>query len=149
MGCTESDKDIIEQILAGRQDLYAILVNKYKQRMYGLLRGMGATHEDAQDIAQEAFIKAYASWRIMIEAEASRHGYIPLLFVPIRIDSNASSLQWSNGNKKNQPTFSFNIFKHKKNRVRHTPCRIAWCCLTRFYISDYNICSFIHYLYTT
>ncbi|WP_185929430.1 RNA polymerase sigma factor [Paenibacillus popilliae] len=59
MGCTESDKDIIEQILAGRQDLYAILVNKYKQRMYGLLRGMGATHEDAQDIAQEAFIKAY------------------------------------------------------------------------------------------
>ncbi|UHA74970.1 RNA polymerase sigma factor [Paenibacillus sp. 481] len=59
MSSTQSDKDIIEQILDGRQELYAILVNKYKRQMYGLLIGMGASHEDAQDTAQDAFIKAY------------------------------------------------------------------------------------------
>lgn len=65
-------------------------------------------------LRRRPLLRHTASWRIMIEAEASRHGYIPLLFVPIRIDLNASRLQWSNGNKNNQPIFSFNIFKHKK-----------------------------------
>ncbi|EJW16156.1 RNA polymerase sigma factor [Paenibacillus alvei] len=59
MSCTELDRDIIAQVLGGRQELYAVLVNRYREQTYGLLRGIGASHEDAQDVAQEAFIKAY------------------------------------------------------------------------------------------
>ncbi|BFH14019.1 sigma-70 family RNA polymerase sigma factor [Paenibacillus melissococcoides] len=81
MGCIKSDQDIIEQILTGRQDLYAILVNKYKQQIYGLLSGMGASHEDAQDTAQDAFIKAY---RKLADHDRSRSFVAWLYTIAIR-----------------------------------------------------------------
>ncbi|MEQ7049024.1 sigma-70 family RNA polymerase sigma factor [Paenibacillaceae sp. P-4] len=59
MSCNQTDDDIITLILNGKPERFADLVNKYKQKVYGILVGMGATHEDAQDTAQEAFMKAY------------------------------------------------------------------------------------------
>lgn len=49
----------ISQVLAGNTEEYASLVDSYKNKVYGLLRGMGADHQDAQDLTQETFIKAY------------------------------------------------------------------------------------------
>lgn len=59
MSCNQTDDDIITLVLNGKPERFADLVNKYKQKVYGILVGMGATHEDAQDIAQEAFMKTY------------------------------------------------------------------------------------------
>lgn len=59
MSCNQTDDAIIALVLNGTPERFADLVNKYKQKVYGILVGMGATHEDAQDIAQEAFMKAY------------------------------------------------------------------------------------------
>jgi len=59
MSCNQTDDDIITLILNGKPERFADLVNKYKQKVYGILVGMGATHDDAQDTAQEAFMKAY------------------------------------------------------------------------------------------
>ncbi|WP_336744793.1 RNA polymerase sigma factor [Paenibacillus sp. y28] len=53
------EKQWIRRVLEGHKDEYAFLVNRYKNKIYGLLRGMGADHQDAQDLTQETFIKAY------------------------------------------------------------------------------------------
>ncbi|GEN33052.1 MULTISPECIES: RNA polymerase sigma factor [Aneurinibacillus] len=55
----DEDQEWVAQVLSGSKDAYAHLVNKYKTRVYGLLIGMGASPQDAQDLAQESFIKAY------------------------------------------------------------------------------------------
>ncbi|SFM15244.1 RNA polymerase sigma-70 factor, ECF subfamily [Paenibacillus sp. 1_12] len=56
-----NDEALIKEVLQGRKEAFATLVNRYKNRVYGLLRGMGAQKQDAQDLTQEAFIKAYRS----------------------------------------------------------------------------------------
>ena len=49
--------------LARRGDLaaYDELVNRYQQRIYATIYHMTANHEDANDLAQESFIKAYSA----------------------------------------------------------------------------------------
>lgn len=53
------ERQVIAEILEGNREAFALLVNKYKSSLYRLLLGMGASRQDAQDLAQEAFIKAY------------------------------------------------------------------------------------------
>lgn len=55
----EEERQWILNVLDGHKEDYSYLVNRYKNKIYGLLRGMGADHQDAQDITQETFIKAY------------------------------------------------------------------------------------------
>ncbi|MCZ8517858.1 MULTISPECIES: RNA polymerase sigma factor [Paenibacillus] len=56
---SETDREIVERVLAGHTESFAILVRRYKGKLFGLLRGLGVPSQDAQDMAQEAFIKAY------------------------------------------------------------------------------------------
>ncbi|MGX4585620.1 RNA polymerase sigma factor [Paenibacillus chitinolyticus] len=49
----------IEGVLRGNKNDFAYLVDRYKNKVYILLRGMGAEPQDAQDLTQDAFIKAY------------------------------------------------------------------------------------------
>jgi RNA polymerase sigma factor (sigma-70 family) len=56
-----NDEALIKEVLQGGKEAFAFLVNRYKDRVYKLLRGMGAQQQDAQDLTQEAFIKAYRS----------------------------------------------------------------------------------------
>lgn len=53
------ERQWILNVVAGHKGDYAFIVNRYKNKIYGLLRGMGANHQDAQDLTQETFIKAY------------------------------------------------------------------------------------------
>ncbi|MGF7049594.1 RNA polymerase sigma-70 factor (ECF subfamily) [Paenibacillus sp. DS2015] len=55
----DKEKRWISRVMEGHKEEYAFLVNHYKNKIYGLLRGMGADHQDAQDLTQETFIKAY------------------------------------------------------------------------------------------
>ncbi|MGG0824507.1 sigma-70 family RNA polymerase sigma factor [Paenibacillus turicensis] len=54
-----TDQALVEEVLMGRKESYASIVDKYKNKIYGLLRSMGATPIDAQDLAQDTFVKAY------------------------------------------------------------------------------------------
>ncbi|WP_159885598.1 RNA polymerase sigma factor [Paenibacillus puerhi] len=56
-----TDDQLVSEALGGSKEAFAELVNRYKHKVYGLLRGMGASVPDAQDAAQETFIKAYKS----------------------------------------------------------------------------------------
>ncbi len=49
----------IEQILNGKTERFALLVNKYKDKVFSLVMGMLRNKEEAEDIAQEIFVKIF------------------------------------------------------------------------------------------
>lgn len=53
------EDELVRRIVAGEKQLFAIIVDRYKNKVFGLLRGMGASHQDAQDLAQDVFIRVY------------------------------------------------------------------------------------------
>ena len=58
---TDEDNKIIAQILNGDQEAYAILVDKYKGPIYNLVYRMTGEHQDTDDLAQEIFVRTFAS----------------------------------------------------------------------------------------
>ncbi|MDO3676681.1 RNA polymerase sigma factor [Paenibacillus ehimensis] len=55
----DNDIEIVERILNGDKQAFARIIDKYKGRVFSLLRRMLGHSPDMQDIAQEVFIKAY------------------------------------------------------------------------------------------
>ena len=55
----DEDRAVIEAVLAGDAAAYRGLVERYEQRVYNVVYGMVRNQEDARDLAQDAFIKAY------------------------------------------------------------------------------------------
>ncbi len=56
-----SEKDIIERVLGGDANAFEELVLRYEKTVYNLALRMVSDREDACDMTQEAFIKAYNS----------------------------------------------------------------------------------------
>ncbi|MGN6642838.1 MAG: sigma-70 family RNA polymerase sigma factor, partial [Verrucomicrobiota bacterium] len=57
---SNSDESIfVERARQGDLKAYDELVQRYQQRIYATVYHMTSNHEDANDLAQEAFIKAY------------------------------------------------------------------------------------------
>jgi RNA polymerase sigma factor (sigma-70 family) len=56
-----SDIELIEQTLAGDQSAYADLVKRHQRFVFSLALRFAKTREDAEEIAQDCFIKAYRS----------------------------------------------------------------------------------------
>src|SRR5678809_257326 len=55
------DNEIISRVLKGEQNAYAELVNRYKAYVFTLTLRMIKSREDAEEVAQDVFIKAYRS----------------------------------------------------------------------------------------
>jgi RNA polymerase sigma factor (sigma-70 family) len=56
-----SDIELIEQTLAGNQAAYADLVKRHQRFVFTLAMRFSKNREDAEEIAQDCFIKAYRS----------------------------------------------------------------------------------------
>ena len=56
-----SEKKIIEKVLGGDANAFEELVLKYEKTVYNLALRMVGNRDDASDMTQEAFIKAYGS----------------------------------------------------------------------------------------
>ena len=56
-----SDNEIISRVLQGEQNAYAELVNRYQGYVFTLTLRMIKSREDAEEVAQDVFIKAYRS----------------------------------------------------------------------------------------
>jgi RNA polymerase sigma factor (sigma-70 family) len=54
-----SEKEVITQILKGDQKAYEVLVTRYQGFVYTIAMRYTGNREDAEDLAQQAFIKAY------------------------------------------------------------------------------------------
>ncbi|MFH1070904.1 MAG: sigma-70 family RNA polymerase sigma factor [Candidatus Glassbacteria bacterium] len=53
------DRELVERILGGEKDRFGVLVEKYQRQLYRFLRGMSLDHDEAADVLQNAFIRAY------------------------------------------------------------------------------------------
>jgi RNA polymerase sigma factor (sigma-70 family) len=54
-----SEQELVKLARRGDLSAYDELVRRYQERIYATVYHMTANHEDANDLAQEAFIKAY------------------------------------------------------------------------------------------
>ena len=54
-----SDLELVEQVRNGNRRAFTDLMRKYQQRVYWTARRIVGTHEDADDVAQETFVKAF------------------------------------------------------------------------------------------
>lgn len=55
------DNEIISRVLKGEQNAYAELVNRYQAYVFTLVLRMVKSREDAEEVAQDVFVKAYRS----------------------------------------------------------------------------------------
>ncbi len=83
----KSDEYYIEKVLNGDADAYRFLVEKHKNLAYTVAYRMSGNREDAEEIAQDAFVKVYRSlksfrgkakfstwlYRIIYNTAVSRH----------------------------------------------------------------------------
>ena len=51
----------IEQVLAGKINAFSYIIDRYKNKTYNLAFRICGNHEDAEEIAQDSFLKAYRS----------------------------------------------------------------------------------------
>ena len=58
---TEQDHKYIKRVLAGDRNAYAVLVDRYKDMVFSLALKLMHNREEAEEIAQDAFVKAYRS----------------------------------------------------------------------------------------
>lgn len=54
-----SDQVYIDRVLQGDTNAFAYLINKYKSMTYTLAIKVVKNHEDAEEVAQDSFLKAY------------------------------------------------------------------------------------------
>jgi RNA polymerase sigma-70 factor (ECF subfamily) len=56
---TPSDEDLVVEILAGRPELFSVVVERYQGRLVNYLARMVRSLDDAHDLTQEVFLKVY------------------------------------------------------------------------------------------
>ena len=57
----QPDEEIIKRILKGNQSDFALLVERYQNYVFTLVLRLATNREDAEEIAQDVFVKAYRS----------------------------------------------------------------------------------------
>lgn len=55
----ETDAELVQACLAGRRDAFDTIVERHQRHVYQLCYRFAGNHEDANDFAQEVFIRAY------------------------------------------------------------------------------------------
>ena len=54
-----SDEEIIEQVKGGNTALYEIIMRRYNQRLYRVARAILRNDAEAEDVMQDAYVRAY------------------------------------------------------------------------------------------
>ena len=54
-----TDEQLIQRCLDGNPDAYRVLVERYWSMVYSIARRIAVSHDDAVDVTQEAFVRAY------------------------------------------------------------------------------------------
>ena len=57
----KGDKVYIEQVLSGKINAYSYIVDRHKDKAFNLAFRISGNREEAEEIAQDAFLKAYKS----------------------------------------------------------------------------------------
>ena len=54
-----SDAELVEEVRNGRREAFTVLMRRYQEKIYWVARRIVGSHDDAEDVAQETFVKAY------------------------------------------------------------------------------------------
>jgi len=57
----EADEIIIERVISGDRNAYAVIVDRYKDKVYSLVYGIMRDEEKAKELAQDVFVKTYSA----------------------------------------------------------------------------------------
>ncbi len=55
------EQQLLEELRKGNQSAYSVLVRRYMKQAYSVAFGFLRDHDEAEDITQEAFVRAYRS----------------------------------------------------------------------------------------
>lgn len=79
------DRVMVELVLAGDNTAYRGLVEKYQERVYAMVYGMLRNREDARDVTQDAFVKAFRNLK-GFRLESSFYTWIYRIAMNVAID---------------------------------------------------------------
>jgi RNA polymerase sigma-70 factor (ECF subfamily) len=54
-----SDIELVQEVRNGRRQAFTELMRRYQERVYWVARRIVGSHDDADDVVQETFVKAY------------------------------------------------------------------------------------------
>ncbi len=54
-----ADEEVVARVLAGERELFEILMRRYNQRLFRVARGILADDAEAEDVMQDAYVRAY------------------------------------------------------------------------------------------
>lgn len=54
-----SDEEVVDRVRSGETALYEILVRRYNQRLYRVARAILRDNDEAEDVMQDAYVKAF------------------------------------------------------------------------------------------
>lgn len=78
-----ADADVVRRILAGEGELFELLVERYRVRLYRFVQRFTNDAEDARDVTQDVFLKVYGA----LDSYDSKYKFSTWLF---RIAGNAA-----------------------------------------------------------
>jgi RNA polymerase sigma-70 factor, ECF subfamily len=56
-----SDEEIVDRVSSGDTALYEVLMRRYNQRLFRIIRSILRDEDEAEDVIQDAYVRAYAS----------------------------------------------------------------------------------------
>jgi len=59
----QTDAELVQACLAGRRDAFDVIVERHQRHVYQLCYRFAGNHEDANDLAQDVFVRAYRGLR--------------------------------------------------------------------------------------
>ncbi|MCK6555011.1 sigma-70 family RNA polymerase sigma factor [Candidatus Binatia bacterium] len=80
-----SDGDLVRAVRHGDRDAFRVLVERYQRKVTAVALGMVRNREDALDIAQETFVKAFESLQ-NFKGDSSFYTWIYRIVVNLAID---------------------------------------------------------------
>ena len=57
---TLSDQEVVDRVRAGETALYEVIMRRYNQRLYRIARAILHNDDEAEDVMQDAYVRAYA-----------------------------------------------------------------------------------------
>ncbi|HSS77141.1 MAG TPA: RNA polymerase sigma factor [Thermoanaerobaculia bacterium] len=54
-----SDEEVVRRVLAGERQLFEILMRRYNRRLYRVARGIVGNDDEAEDVVQDAYVRAF------------------------------------------------------------------------------------------
>ena len=81
-----SDRDLVQRCQAGETNAFQELVSRYHQKVYMVILGLLRNREDAQEVAQETFFRAYRKIN-SFQGDSSFYTWIYRIAVNMSIDA--------------------------------------------------------------